>query len=128
MKFFRFGSSTPPPPPPPARPPAPPLAKPSAAKRPAAPPAKTPAPAQAPIIVGHWQEPGSSDATEFRADGTLVERLGTGDVINGRYSLDGSRLTIELEGVDRLSFSAAIRTDTLALTDPDGQVTEYRRA
>jgi hypothetical protein len=124
MKFFRFASSTPPPPPPPTRPPAPPLAK-SAAKplRP-----KSPAPPATPSLIGRWQEPGSSDTTEFRADGTLVERLGSGETINGRFSLNGSRLKIKLESVGELSFSATIEADALALTDPDGQVTQYRRA
>jgi len=79
-------------------------------------------------IVGQWNEPGSSDTTEFRQDGTLVERLGSGENIRGRYSLDGVKLQITLEGVDELSFSAAIKPDALELTDPDGQVTHYRRA
>lgn len=79
-------------------------------------------------IVGQWNEPGSSDTTEFRADGTLSERLGSGETIRGRYTLDGSKLLITLEGVDALSFSASINPDALELTDPDGQVTHYRRA
>ncbi|MDQ6622718.1 MAG: DUF5640 domain-containing protein [Verrucomicrobiota bacterium] len=123
MKFFRFGSSTPPPPPPPARPPRPPLARPQAAK----PPARPPIPVARPSIVGRWQERGSKEATEFRADGTLLERLGNGEMINGRYVLEGARLQIELQDVGPLSFSVSLNAETLELTDAEGQVTRYRR-
>ncbi|HEX8280653.1 MAG TPA: hypothetical protein VF551_04700 [Chthoniobacterales bacterium] len=87
-----------------------------------------PAPAPAPSIVGRWKEPGSADTTEFRADGTLIETSGNGESIRGRYSLDGSKLKINLEGVpDELSFAASVKTDELETTDPDGQVTRFRR-
>ena len=117
-KFFGFGSSTPPPPPPPARPPAPPAGKPSTSK---------PAAAASPI-VGKWQEPGGSDTTEFRADGTVVETPASGETIRGCYTLEGVKLTIKLEGVpEELSFVATVKTDALEMKDPEGQVTQYRR-
>lgn len=65
--------------------------------------------------------------TEFREDGSLIERLGSGETINGRYVLDGVRLRVKLESGDELSFSAAVTRDTLELADPDGQVASYRR-
>lgn len=125
MKFFRF--ATPPPPPPPSRPPAPPLIRSSILKRAPLPRAKAAEPSAAPSIVGRWQEPGSNDMTEFREDGSLIERLGSGETINGRYVLDGVRLRVKLESGDELSFSAAVTRDTLELADPDGQVASYRR-
>lgn len=65
--------------------------------------------------------------TEFRSDGTLIERLGSGDTINGRYWLDGASLRVELESGDELSFDVSLAADALALTDQDGQAARYRR-
>lgn len=114
-KFFGFGSSTPPPPPFPGKPPAPP------AKR-------TPPAAPVPAIVGHWQEPGTSDTTEFRADGTVIERTGTGETIRGRYSLRNKQLKLDLDGVaDDLSLPVAVGAETLEITDSEGKVTLYQR-
>ena len=129
-KFFGFGSSTPPPPPPPSRPPSPP-------SKPVTPaPAKTPSPAAAekpgtldkPSIVGRWKEPGSSDTTEFHADGSVTEKTGTGDTIRGRYSLRDKNLKLNLDGVpDELSFPVAIGANTLEMTDTEGKITHYER-
>ena len=81
-----------------------------------------------PAIVGQWKEPNGSDTTEFRADGTVVEKPANGELIRGRYSLEGTSLKITLEGVpEELLFAASIKNDTLEMRDPDGQVTEYRR-
>ena len=116
-KFFGFGSSTPPPPPPPSRPPSPPAAKPASK------------PSASPGIVGSWKEPAGSDTTEFRADGTVLEKSASGETIRGRYSLEGAKLKIKLEGLaDELSFSAVVKSETLELTDGDGQVTRYQKA
>jgi hypothetical protein len=131
-KFFGFGSSTPPPPSPPSKPPTPP---PKPATSPA--PAKSPAPAEAskptagssaPSIVGRWREPGSSDTTEFHADGSVTEKTGSGETIRGRYSVRDKHLKIDLDGVaDQLSFPVAIAADKLEMTDPDGKITHYQR-
>ena len=132
MKIFGFGSSTPPPPPPPSRPPAPP-AKPAAAPAPA--PAKTPPAASAPAepaaasIVGRWKEPNGTDTTEFHADGTVTERPASGENIRGRYSFEGGKLRIKLQGVDEeIVFTAAVSTNALETSDPGGNVTHYVRA
>ena len=126
-KFFGFGSSTPPPPPPPSRPPSPPA-------KPAAPgaPAKTPSPgvgSAAASIVGRWKEPKGSDTTEFHADGTVTERLASGETIRGRYSLEDGKLKIKLEGVaEEIVFTAAVSANALEMSDADGQITHYERA
>ncbi len=118
-KLFGFGSSTPPPPPPPLRPPPPPGAR----------PGPRPAPATAPTIIGQWQEPNGNDTTEFRADGTLMEKQAGGETISGRYSLDGARLKVRLEGVaEELAFNVVIKGDMLEMTDSEGNTTKYRRA
>lgn len=133
-KFFGFGSSTPPPPAaPPAKPPAPPAPKPAAA--PAAPARPTPpaearkaAPSAAPSIIGRWKEPGSSDTTEFHADGSVTEKTGNGETIRGRYSLSDKQLKINLEGVpDELSFPVALSGNKLEMTDDEGKITHYER-
>ncbi len=117
-KLFGFGSSTPPPPPPPLRPPPPPVAKPAAKA----------APVAAPTIVGQWKEPSGSDTTEFRPDGTLLEKPANGEAIKGRYSLDGAQLKVRLDGVpDELAFTFAIKGDQLEMTDAEGHTTKYRR-
>lgn len=58
----------------------------------------------------------------------MLEKIADGE-IRGRYSLEGAKLKIKLDGVpEELSFSAVIKPDALEMTDPDGQVTAYRRA
>lgn len=117
-KFFGFGSSTPPPPPPPAKPPAPPSSK-AAAKPTAA----------APSIVGQWKEPNGSDLTEFRADGTVIEKPAGGETIRGRYTLEGARLKIKLDGLpNELVFSVMLKSDALEMTDSERQTTRYVKA
>lgn len=82
----------------------------------------------APPLVGRWKEPSGGDTTEFHADGTVTEKLASGETIRGRYLLVGTKLTINLEGVpDPLAFSAAIRDNALEMTDPEKQTTTYRR-
>ncbi len=128
--FFGFGSSTPPPPPPPLKPPAPPArAATPAPVKPAAPAKEAEAAApEAPSIVGRWKEPGSSDTTEFHADGSVTEKTGTGETIRGRYSLSGKVLKINLDGVsDELSFPVAVGAKTLEMTDADGEIAHYER-
>ena len=127
-KFFGFGSSTPPPPPPPSKAPltpTPPVA-----------PAKTPAASSPPAggggtasIVGKWKEPGGSDTTEFHADGTVTERAAAGETIRGRYSVDGGKLKINLDGVpNEILLTATVTGNALETRDSDGQVTRYARA
>lgn len=107
-KFFGIGNSTPPTPPLPTAPPAP--------------------PAKASTIIGRWKEPNGKDVTEFHADESVTEKPATGENIRGRYWLDGSKLKINLDGVpDALSFTAAVKGDTLEMTGPDGQTTRYER-
>ncbi len=85
--------------------------------------------AKPPSLVGRWKEPNADDITEFRDDGTVIERPASGEPIRGRYSLDGPKLKVKLDGApDDLSFSISIKQDTLEMTYPDGQVTVYRRA
>ena len=79
-------------------------------------------------MVGRWKEPQGKDTTEFHADGTVTEKPATGENIRGRYTLDGVKLKIRLEGVaDELSFTALLRGDTLEMTGPDGEATRYER-
>ncbi len=101
--------------------------------KPAAPaaPAKTPPAgsghAAAPI-VGRWKEPNGSDTTEFHADGTVVERPASGETIRGRYSLEGGKLKIKLDGVaEEIVFTAAVSENALEMSDADGQITHYQR-
>ncbi len=128
-KFFGFGSSTPPPPPVPSKPPAAP-AKPAPARGKAAAPAAADerSATEPPSIVGRWQEPGTSDTTEFHSDGTVTEKTGADETIRGRYSLRDKHLKLNLEGVaDELSFPVAIGSQTLEMTDSEGKVTLYQR-
>jgi hypothetical protein len=67
--------------------------------------------------------------TEFCADGSVIEKPASGETIRGRYSLEGAKLKIKLEGLaEELSFTAVIKADDLEMKDRDGQVTHYRRA
>ena len=130
-KFFGFGSSTPPPVP--SKPPALP-AKPAPAAAPARAKAATPSPAnepsttEPPSIVGRWQEPGTSDTTEFHADGTVTERTASGETIRGRYSIRDKHLKLNLESVPgEISFPVSVGSQTLEMTDTEGKITLYQR-
>ena len=106
MKFFSKGSSTPPPPPAPAVKPA----------------------VSTPSIVGRWKDPKESDTTEFHADGRVTEKPASGEIIRGRYTMEGTKLKIRLDGVpNELSFTAAIKDNKLEMTGPDGQMSRYDR-
>jgi hypothetical protein len=121
--FFGFGSSTPKPPPPPTHPPAPLAAN-------SAPPkaGSKESPSASSPLVGQWKEPNGNDITEFRADGTVVEKPAGGETIRGSYSFDGTKLKIKLEGLpEELPFLATVKQDALEMKDRDGQVTRYRR-
>ena len=79
-------------------------------------------------MIGRWREPQGKDTTEFHADGAVTEKPATGENIRGRYSLDGSKLKIHLDGVPgALSFSAVVKGDSLEMTGPDGQTTRYEK-
>ena len=81
-----------------------------------------------PTIVGRWKERDGSDITEFHSDGTVTEKPASGETIRGKYSMEGGRLKIKLARVaDELIFPVSIKADTLEMTDPEGQVTHYRR-
>ncbi len=42
-------------------------------------------------------------------------------MIRGRYSLEGAKLAVQLEGMgEELSFNVLIRSDVLEMTDSDG--------
>jgi hypothetical protein len=129
MKFLSF-PSMPLPPKPPLRPPAPPLLRNNGAhtvrlnNRVSRSAQATPVAAS---IVGSWQEPGSSDKVEFRDDGTLLEHTANGDGVRGRYALNDRQLVIRIDGVDELTFTVALQSDALELTDRDGLVTRYSR-
>ena len=132
-KFFGFGASTPPPPPPPTKPPNPPTAKAPPASKAETPAKSEPAkpqapPAAAPSIVGRWKDPKTADITEFHADGAVTENVSGGEPIRGRYTLDGGKLKINLDGLaNELSFPVTIKADTLEMIDPDGHMTRYQR-
>ncbi len=105
------------------RPPTSSVAKPSPAK-----PASAAKDSANTSIVGRWKEPNGNDITEFRADGTVVEKPAGGEAIRGRYSFEASKLKIKLEAVaEELIFTASIKSDTLEMKDRDGQTTHYRR-
>lgn len=91
-------------------------------------PTDDPSATEPPSIVGRWQEPSTSDTTEFHADGTVTEKTGTGETIRGRYSLLDKHLKLNLEGVaDELSFPVAVGSRMLKMTDSEGKVTLYER-
>ncbi len=79
--------------------------------------------------MGRWKEPQGSDVTEFHHDKTVTEKPASGPLIRGRYVFDGSKLSINLDGVaDELAFTAALKGNVLEMTGPDGQTTRYERA
>lgn len=59
----------------------------------------------------------------------MTERPASGETIRGRYSLEGGKLKIKLDGVDEeIVFSATVRADALEMTDSEGSVTRYQKA
>ena len=59
----------------------------------------------------------------------MTERAGGGETIRGRYSFEGGKLKINLDGVpDEIVLTAAVTGDALETRDADGQVTRYAKA
>lgn len=77
-------------------------------------------------IVGAWRSPLMRLGLELRADGTLVGELPDGSRHDGRWSLEGSRLSAELPGTP-IEADAAVSGDRLTLT-MDGQSLAFERA
>jgi hypothetical protein len=66
--------------------------------------------------------------TEFRQDGTLVEKASSGETIRGKYWLDASQLKVRLDGVpEELAFTVVIKDDLLEMRDSEGSTTKYHR-
>lgn len=95
-------------------------------------PSKAPPADPKKAIIGRWQEPGSTETTEFRADGKVTEKLADGGTISGKYSFsDGARVKMKFDGamasLGELSFPVKISGDTLEMTGPDGKAARYQR-
>jgi len=81
------------------------------------------------LIIGKWQEIGSTNTLEFFQDGTvkitgttgLAKKSGT-----GTYKfIDGSRL--KFEGALVMEVKILISSEKLTLTDPEGKVWTYQK-
>jgi hypothetical protein len=84
-----------------------------------------------PALVGKWQEKGDPSITEFRADGTFSIHLG--EALTGKYqSVDSEHIKLTFDGVAGKvvgvsTWKAVVQGDTLDLTDPDGNKSQFQR-
>ena len=82
-------------------------------------------------LVGKWQEKGDPSITEFRADGTFSIHLGA--PFTGKYkSVDAEHIKLTFDGVagkvvGESKWKAVVQGDTLSLTDPDGNASQFQR-
>lgn len=80
-------------------------------------------------IVGRWSAPGAPDSAVviFRADGTFESDEPIAGWRRGRYTVDGSRVTLTWNGSHKQeTWGFRISGQTLAVTRPAGRVTYTR--
>lgn len=80
-------------------------------------------------IVGNWEEIGGTQAwMEFLKDGNVIAVAGR-QQLAGRYEfLDKNRLRIDYGGrIGAMIFKVSISEDGLVLTEPNGNISEFKR-
>ena len=83
-------------------------------------------------IVGKWEELTGAEKDEFRIDGTVMEKLHTGETINGTYFMpDHNHIKVKFDGslaaLGEMTFPVAIIGNTMTMTTASGDVIYYRR-
>lgn len=83
-------------------------------------------------IVGTWQDADGAETITYKADGTMTEKLSSGDVVNGTYSMvDAGHIKVKFDGamaaMGEQTFPVTINGDTMDVTGPSGAAQHYKR-
>lgn len=78
------------------------------------------------IIIGKWQEIEGTETIEFYKDGTISI---VGDIsVNGDYKfIDDNTMRVDFGSLGSLVLKTSVSNDELILTEPDGDVTKYKK-
>ena len=75
-------------------------------------------------LVGTWKSVETSEKVTFKENGTVV--WDEGEVINGKYTLEGDTLTIDLEGDKQVATVKTLEDGKLVL-DFDGYIMTFTK-
>ncbi len=95
--------------------------------------AKAGAPAKgANALVGTWQDADGAETITYGADGKMTEKLSSGDVVTGTYSMpDAGHVKVTFEGamaaMGEQTFPVKISGDTMEMTGPTGAAMQYKK-
>ena len=83
-------------------------------------------------IVGTWQDNDGAETITYKADGTMSEKLASGDVVSGTYSMpDAGHLKVKFEGamaaMGEQTFPVTIAGDGMDMTGPTGMAVHYKK-
>ncbi len=94
--------------------------------------AKTKSPGGSSAIVGTWKDNDGAETITYKADGTMSEKLASGDVIAGTYSMaDAGHIKVKFEGamaaMGEQTFPVTINGDGMDMTGPTGASMHYTK-
>lgn len=83
-------------------------------------------------IVGTWQDNDGAETITYKADGTMSEKLSSGDVVSGTYSLpDATHIKVKFDGamaaMGEQTFPITIAGDGMDMTGPTGMAVHYKK-
>ena len=83
-------------------------------------------------IVGTWQDNDGAETITYKADGTMSEKLSSGDVVSGTYSMpDAGHIKVKFEGamaaMGEQTFPVTIAGDGMDMTGPTGMAMHYKK-
>lgn len=83
-------------------------------------------------IVGTWQDADGAETITYKKDGTFSEKLASGDVVTGTYSMtDSTHIKVKFEGamaaMGEQTFPVTLNGDAMDVTGPSGTVQHYKR-
>ena len=83
-------------------------------------------------IVGTWQDNDGAETITYKADGTMSEKLASGDVVTGTYSMaDAGHIKVKFEGamaeMGEQTFPVTINGDGMDMSGPTGASMHYKK-
>ncbi|MDQ6809103.1 MAG: hypothetical protein M3Z64_06715 [Verrucomicrobiota bacterium] len=83
-------------------------------------------------LVGTWQDSDGAETITYKADGTMSEKLASGDVVNGTYSMpDATHIKVKFDGamaaMGEQTFPVTMTGDGMDMTSPTGAAVHYKK-
>ena len=83
-------------------------------------------------IVGTWQDNDGAETITYKADGTMSEKLASGDVVSGTYSMpDAGHIKVKFDGamsaMGEQTFPVTLTSDGMDMTGPTGMAVHYKK-